>query len=190
MSEKDNQKDKSCECEKEQNINKEDDVKKETSSNEETTETQNLPKEEPSQEEILKKELEKQKDDYLRLLAEYDNFKKRNIKEKESMYINGVCDAVEKLIPILDNIERAVENSGDLESLKEGVELIKKQCLDSFKALGVEEIETEFFDPNLHNAVMHVEDESLDENKIVDVFQKGYKKGDKVIRISMVKVAN
>ena len=116
MSEKDNQKDKSCECEKEQNINKED---------------------------YVKKELEKQKDDYLRLLAEYDNFKKRNIKEKESMYINGVCDAVEKLIPILDNIERAVENSGDLESLKEGVELIKKQCLDSFKALGVEEIETE-----------------------------------------------
>ncbi len=190
MSEKDNQKDKSCECEKKQNCIKENDVTEETSLNEGISEEQNIPEEEPSQEEILKTELEKQKDDYLRLLAEYDNFKKRNIKEKESMYINGVCDAVEKLIPVLDNIERAVENSGDLEALKEGVDLIKKQCLDSFKALGVEEIETEFFDPNLHNAVMHIEDESLEENKIVDVFQKGYKKGDKIIRISMVKVAN
>ncbi|MBR4949174.1 MAG: nucleotide exchange factor GrpE [Clostridia bacterium] len=146
--------------------------------------------EEPSEAEKLKAELDKQKDDYLRLLAEYDNFKKRNIKEKEGMYIAGICDAVEKLIPVLDNIERAIDNGNDLDSLKEGVELIKKQCLDSFKALGVEEIETDTFDPNLHNAVMHVEDEELGENKIVDVFQKGYKKGDKIIRISMVKVAN
>ena len=146
--------------------------------------------EEPSEAEKLKAELDKQKDDYLRLLAEYDNFKKRNIKEKEGMYIAGIFDAVEKLIPVLDNIERAIDNGNDLDSLKEGVELIKKQCLDSFKALGVEEIETDTFDPNLHNAVMHVEDEELGENKIVDVFQKGYKKGDKIIRISMVKVAN
>lgn len=170
-------------------------VEKETCKEEETlknnvAEETEVKEEAPSQEEILKKELDKQKDDYLRLLAEYDNFKKRNIKEKDSMYANGICDAVEKLIPVLDNIERAIDNSDNLEALKNGVELIKKQCLDSFKALGVEEIETEFFDPNLHNAVMHVEDENLEENKIVDVFQKGYKKGDKVIRISMVKVAN
>ncbi len=132
-------------------------------------------------------------DKYLRQVAEFDNYRKRTTAEKASMYSNGVRDTVEKLLPVIDNFERAVNSFEDKESsLFVGVDMILKQFREVLTALGVEEIpaEGEPFDPNLHNAVMHIEDESCDTNVVVEVFQKGYKMGDKVIRHSMVKVAN
>jgi molecular chaperone GrpE len=132
-------------------------------------------------------------DKYLRQVAEFDNYRKRTTAEKASMYSNGVRDTVEKLLPIIDNFERAVSSTEDKDStLYTGVEMILKQFQEMLTSLGVEEIpaEGEPFDPNLHNAVMHIDDESCDTNVVVEVFQKGYKMGDKVIRHSMVKVAN
>jgi molecular chaperone GrpE len=132
-------------------------------------------------------------DKYLRQVAEFDNYRKRTTAEKASMYSNGVRDTVEKLLPIIDNFERAVSSTEDKDNtLYTGVEMILKQLQEMLTSLGVEEIpaESEPFDPNLHNAVMHIDDESCDTNVVVEVFQKGYKMGDKVIRHSMVKVAN
>ncbi len=132
-------------------------------------------------------------DKYLRQVAEFDNYRKRTTAEKASMYSNGVRDTVEKLLPVMDNFERAVSSFEDKESsLYVGVDMILKQFREVLTALGVEEIpaEGESFDPNLHNAVMHIDDEKCDANVVVEVFQKGYKMGDKVIRHSMVKVAN
>ncbi len=132
-------------------------------------------------------------DKYLRQVAEFDNYRKRTTAEKASMYSNGVRDTVDKLLPIIDNFERAVASADDKENpLYVGVEMILKQLMEMLVSLGVEEIpaEGEPFDPNLHNAVMHINDESCDTNVVVEVFQKGYKMGDKVIRHSMVKVAN
>lgn len=132
-------------------------------------------------------------DKYLRQVAEFDNYRKRTTAEKASMYSNGVRDTVEKLLPIIDNFERAVSSTEDKDNtLYTGVEMILKQLQEMLTSLGVEEIpaEGEPFDPNLHNAVMHIDDESCDTNVVVEVFQKGYKMGDKVIRHSMVKVAN
>lgn len=134
-------------------------------------------------------------DKYLRQVAEFDNYRKRTTAEKASMYSNGVRDTVEKLLPVVDNFERAVGSVPEDEkesSMFTGVEMILKQLREVLAAMGVEEIEAEGqpFDPNLHNAVMHIDDESCDDNVVVEVFQKGYKLGDKVIRHSMVKVAN
>lgn len=134
-------------------------------------------------------------DKYLRQVAEFDNYRKRTTAEKASMYSNGVRDTVEKLLPVVDNFERAVGSVPEDEkesSMFTGVEMILKQLCEVLAAMGVEEIEAEGqpFDPNLHNAVMHIDDESCDDNVVVEVFQKGYKLGDKVIRHSMVKVAN
>ena len=132
-------------------------------------------------------------DKYLRQVAEFDNFRKRTNAEKTGMYNNGVRDTVEKLLPVIDNFERAVTMSEEKESsLYKGTEMILKQFLEILSALGVEEIpaEGEPFDPNIHSAVMHIEDEKCDENVVVEVFQKGYKLDGKVIRPSMVKVAN
>ena len=132
-------------------------------------------------------------DKFLRKAAEFENFRKRTNTEKAGMYNNGVRDTVEKLLPVIDNFERAVEMSEEKESsLYKGVEMILKQFLEITAALGVEEIPAlgEPFDPNVHSAVMHVEDEKCDENVVVEVFQKGYRLGDRVIRPSMVKVAN
>ncbi len=132
-------------------------------------------------------------DKYLRQVAEFDNYRKRTTAEKASMYSNGVRDTVDKLLPIVDNFERAVAAAEDKENpLYVGVEMILKQLMEMLAALGVEEIPAlgEPFDPNLHNAVMHIDDESCDANVVVEVFQKGYKMSDKVIRHSMVKVAN
>ena len=164
---------------------------------EETTE--NAEEEAPA-EESLEEKLEKAEqtakenfDKYLRKAAEFDNFRRRTNAEKAGMYSNGVRETVEKLLPVIDNFERAVEMSDDKESsLYKGVEMILKQFLEITASLGVEEIPAlgEPFDPNVHSAVMHIEDESCDENVIVEVFQKGYKLGDRVIRPSMVKVAN
>ncbi|MBU5591034.1 nucleotide exchange factor GrpE [Clostridium sp. MSJ-4] len=131
------------------------------------------------------------KDRLLRVTAEYDNYRKRTAKEKEGIYSDACEDILKNLLPVLDNLERAAIIDGSAEDIKKGVEMTLRQFNDAFEKLQVEEIVTEEgFDPNMHNAVMHVEDESFDEKQIVEVFQKGYKRGDKVIRYSMVKVAN
>ena len=131
-------------------------------------------------------------DSFLRLAADYDNFRKRTIKEKEQSYGNGKADAVEKLLPVYDNLERALQQQTQDEAFKKGVEMTMTQLVGIFAGLGVEIFGNvgEVFDPNIHNAVMHTEDENLGENTICQVFQKGFKIGEKVIRVSMVKVAN
>lgn len=141
--------------------------------------------------ESLKQELSSLKDRILRLTAEYDNYRKRTTKEKENIYVDACEDVLKEMFPVLDNLERALSASGSEEDLKKGIEMTVKQFNTSFEKLGVEEIATDIeFDPNLHNAVMHVEDENLGKNQIAEVFLKGYKKGNKVLRYSMVKVAN
>lgn len=137
-------------------------------------------------------ELEESKQQYLRLFAEFDNFKKRSVKEKQQSYSDAKSDALTAFLPVIDNIERAISAEGDAESVKKGVELIMKQVQDVMTACGIEEINAmgATFDPNMHNAVMHVDDENYGEQEIIDVFQKGYKIGDKVVRYSVVKVAN
>ena len=129
---------------------------------------------------------------YLRLMAEFDNYKKRSAKERENIYTDVRVDTVTKFLPVFDNLERALKTETADEAYKKGVEMTFNQLMDVFKKLGVEEIESvgKPFDPVFHNAVMHVEDEALGENEIVEEFQKGFKIGDKVIRFSMVKVAN
>lgn len=139
--------------------------------------------------------LDELNDKYLRLLAEYDNFKKRTIREKESIYVDSVGDTVAALLPVIDNFERAIASFSDEEKESElckGLEMIYKQTLETFEKLGVSKIEALGceFDPELHNAVMHIEDETTADNTIVEEFQKGYTYRDKVIRYSMVKVAN
>ena len=131
-------------------------------------------------------------DKYLRLMAEFDNYKKRSARERENIYTDIRVDTVTKFLPVYDNLERALNAETADEAYKKGVEMTFQQLLDVFKKLGVEAIpaEGEHFDPNFHNAVMHVEDEGAGENIIVQELQKGFKLGDKVIRFSMVKVAN
>lgn len=141
--------------------------------------------------ESLKQELSSLKDRILRLTAEYDNYRKRTVKEKENIYVDACGDVLKEMFPVLDNLERALSASGSEEDLKKGIEMTVKQFNTSFEKLGIEEVATDVeFDPNLHNAVMHVEDENLGKNQIAEVFLKGYKKGNKVLRYSMVKVAN
>ena len=129
---------------------------------------------------------------HLRLAAEFDNFRKRTIKEKEASYGNGKADAVEKLLPVYDNLERALNQPTQDEAYKKGVEMTMTQLVGIFAGLGVEIFGNvgDAFDPNIHNAVMHTEDESLGENVISQVFQKGFKIGEKVVRFAMVQVAN
>ena len=131
-------------------------------------------------------------DSYLRLAADYDNFRKRTLKEKEQSYGNGKADAVEKLLPVYDNLERARNQPCADEAYKKGVEMTMTELNNIFTALGVESFGTvgDEFDPNLHNAIMHNEDESLGENVISLVFQKGFRLGEKIIRFAMVQVAN
>ena len=131
-------------------------------------------------------------DAYLRLAADYDNFRKRTVKEKEASYGNGKADAVAKMLPIYDNLERALKQDTEDAAYKKGVELTMNELVKIFTALGVEIFGEvgETFDPNLHNAVMHIESEEAGENAITMVFQKGFKQGDKVIRFAMVQVAN
>lgn len=148
--------------------------------------------------ESVKKELEAAKaklgeenDKYMRMYAEYENFRRRSAKERESVYSDAYSDAVAQILPILDNLERATAFE-DAEAVRKGVEMTRNACGEILSKMGVVEIEAmgKAFDPNLHNAVMHIEDESVGENTVVDVLQKGYMKGDKVIRYAMVKVAN
>ncbi|NME82954.1 nucleotide exchange factor GrpE [Clostridium sp. SM-530-WT-3G] len=141
--------------------------------------------------EKLQEELDATKDRLLRLTAEYDNYRKRTAKEKEGIYGDAYVDVVKEILPIIDNLERAVAAEGSIEDLKKGVEMTMKGCKDAFAKLGVEEIDANGeFDPNFHNAVMHIEDENLGKNVVAEVFQKGYKKDNKIIRHTMVKVAN
>ena len=131
-------------------------------------------------------------DSYLRLAADYDNFRKRTVKEKEASYGNGKADAVEKLLPVYDNLERSLNQETTDAAFKKGVEMTMNELVKIFTGLGVEIFGNvgDSFDPNLHNAVMHTDDENLGENVIAKVFQKGFKLGDKVVRFAMVQVAN
>ena len=131
-------------------------------------------------------------DSYLRLAADYDNFRKRTVKEKEASYGNGKADTVGKLLPVYDNLERALNQPTEDAAYKKGVEMTMNELVKILGTLGVEIFGDvgDSFDPNLHNAVMHIDDESLAENTISQVFQKGFKLGDKVIRFAMVQVAN
>ena len=171
-------------------------------------------KEEPSQEEIkaeestaqetavdenaekiseLEKELAASKEAHIRTLAEYDNYRKRSTKEKEGIYTDAKAVCMTELLGVVDNFERALDvKDSDFESYKKGVEIIYTNLMDTFKKLGVEAFGEagEEFDPNFHNGVMHIDDPEKAENVIAEVFSKGYKLGEKVLRPAMVKVAN
>ena len=157
---------------------------------EQTPETPAEPKEEKNP---FEEKYNAEHDSYLRLAAEFDNFRKRTVKEKEASYGNGKADAVVKLLPIYDNLERALgATQQDFEGLQKGVQMTFDGLTATLEKLGVTAYGApgETFDPNLHHAVMHVEDENLDENVITDVFQRGYKMDDRIIRPAMVKTAN
>lgn len=140
----------------------------------------------------LETELKNEKDRYLRLLAEYDNFRKRSQKERENIYADIRADTVSRFLPVYDNLSRALKQETADEAFRKGVEMTMSQMVEIMDKLGVTQIDTvgTTFDPNLHNAVLHVEDESCGPCEIVEEFEKGFKLGDKVIRFSMVKVAN
>jgi len=131
-------------------------------------------------------------DKYLRICAEYDNFRKRSQKEKEALYKDVKADTLKSFLPVYDNLLRALAQPTEDTAYAKGVEMIMAQFNSTMEKLGVEKIESlgQSFDPAFHNAVMHVDDESKGENEIVEVFQEGFKMGDKVIRFAMVKVAN
>ena len=138
----------------------------------------------------LDNELNTLKDRLMRLSAEYDNFRKRTSKEKEGIYTDACVDVLKELVPVLDNLERAIAVDGSVEDLKKGIEMTIKGFQSSLEKLGVEEIDTtNGFDPNVHQAISVVEDANLNTNDVAQVYQKGYKKGEKVIRYSMVTVA-
>ena len=141
---------------------------------------------------LQKEQLEEQEDRLKRLMAEFDNFKKRSSKEREGLYNSLVSDIFSSLLPVIDNLEKAVEAKTEDEAYKQGVELVLKQFKDVLAANGVQEIETvgKSFDPELHEAVASVTDETLGEKAIKEEYRKGYKIGSKVIRHSMVVVAN
>lgn len=163
---------------------------------EEVNETENATEEtvpELSTEEKLNQEIAELKDKLMRHAAEFDNFKKRTQKEKEELYKMAVCDMIEKLLPVKDNMERAITSVLDAdEKIAEGVKMIDKQFLDVLTEIGVSEIESvgKEFNPEMHNAVMHEDNEEFGENVITEEFMKGYMYKDKVIRHSVVKVAN
>ena len=141
--------------------------------------------------EELTKTLAEQNDKYLRMAAEYDNFRRRSREEKDATYENAMADTVAEILPIIDNLERAAQCDAE-GSVKEGLIMISKSVESVLAKLGVEPVGAvgDKFDPNLHNAVMHDEDDSLGENEIVEVYQKGYRKGNKIIRFAMVKTVN
>ena len=160
--------------------------------NEETVEETTEAVEETVEVNPFEEKYNAERDAHLRLAAEYDNFRRRTVKEKEASYGNGKADAVAKILPIYDNLERALNQETADAAYKKGVELTMNELVKIFTALGVEIFGEvgDAFDPNLHNAVMHVDSEELGENVIAQVFQKGFKIGDKVVRFAMVQVAN
>lgn len=141
--------------------------------------------------EQAKADVESYKDKYLRQAAEFENYKRRTRKEKEALTDEIKANTVKGLLPVLDNLEIAIRQSGE-GGVKDGLVMLLRQCTDAMKALGVEEIQSEgqVFDPLLHNAVMHIEDETYGESIIVEVLQKGYRMGERIVRHAMVKVAN
>lgn len=150
-------------------------------------------KKEQTVEEKLVAELAAQKEVYLRLAAEYDNYRKRTAKERDDAFTNAKVSVFSELIPVLDNFDRAMSaEESELASFKKGVEMTHTQLKSVFEKFGVSEFGEagEVFDPNFHNAVMHIDDDTLSANVITEVFQKGYKTGDKILRPAMVKVAN
>lgn len=168
--------------EKNENSNVKEETKAETKQDERDEKIKNL-----------EEELSKVKDQQLRLLAEYDNFRKRTEKEKISIYSDATAAVILEVLPVADNIERALTaKDSDYEALKKGIEMVMTQLLSTLKKLGVEEMagEGEEFNPDLHNAVSHIDDDKIGENTVSAVFQKGYMLGDKVIRHAMVQVAN
>ena len=146
----------------------------------------------PAPQEDWEEKYKAEHDTYLRLAAEFDNFRKRTIKEKEASYGNGKADAVAKLLPVYDNLERALNQPTEDAAYKKGVEMTMTELVKILTGLGVEIFGNpgDAFDPNLHNAVMHIDDEGMGENVIAQVFQKGFKIGEKVVRFAMVQVAN
>ena len=167
------------------------DNEQETSS-EENQESASEEKPELTAEEKLTKELDEQKDKYVRLAAEYDNFRKRSAKERLDISATTIGNTVSEILPVFDNFERALNAETTDEKYKSGVEMIFNQFGEALKKLGVEIIDPlgETFDPNIANAVNQIEDDKLGENEVAQVFQKGYKIGDKIIRYAMVVVAN
>ena len=140
----------------------------------------------------LEEELAAERDKYLRLLAEYDNFRRRSAKERENIYTDVRCEPLKKFLPVYDSLSRALAQTPEDDACRKGLEMIMTQYEKSLEQLGVVMIEAvgQPFDANLHNAVMHIEDENYGENVIVEEFEKGFKIGDKILRYSMVKVAN
>lgn len=174
-----------------------DDIKEEEKDVEETLTTEETEEvTQKTKEEELEEKLQEQTDKYMRLYAEYDNFRKRSQREKDARYADALIDTIEQILPIGDNLERALQtevNTEEAQKLKEGVEMVMKQFKEVLTKLDVTEIEAvgNEFDPNLHNAVMHIEDETIDTNTVVEEFMKGYiYNNQRVIRHSMVKVAN
>ena len=155
-------------------------------------ETFTVTREQMEKMEGLAKSLADEQDKYLRLAAEYDNYRKRSQKEKDNLYTEIRSETVEKFLPVYDNLERALAQETQDAAFKKGVEMTMNQLVSVMEKLGVESFGAagDHFDPQLHNAVMHIEDESLGENVIAEVFQKGFKVGEKVVRFAMVKVAN
>ena len=145
-----------------------------------------------SEEEKLRAELDEQKDKYLRVVAEYDNFRKRTAKERLELISTSKADAITQILPVVDNFERALSAQTQDETYKTGIEMIFKQLNEVLKGLGIEDINPigEKFDPSVANAVNQIEDENLGDNEVAQVFQKGYRIGDKVLRYAMVVVAN
>ena len=160
----------------------------------ETPETQETAPEAPEVPEVnpWEEKYNAEHDSFLRLAADYDNFRKRTIKEKEQSYGNGRADTLAKILPIYDNLERALNQTCTDEAYKKGVEMTMNELVKIFTGLGVEIFGNvgEEFNPEFHNAVMHTEDESAEENTITQVFQQGFKLGDKIVRFAMVQVAN
>ena len=149
--------------------------------------------EQVEQMELAVKQLDSVKDQYVRLAAEYDNYRKRTAKEKDNIYQDAKADTVKAFLAVYDNLERAANSAGGEDSPhKKGLEMIFNQYKEILKGLGVEEIEAQGkeFDPELHNAVMHIDDENLGENEVAQVFQAGFMLGDKVLRYAIVQVAN
>ena len=140
--------------------------------------------------EELERKIKDDEDKYLRMAAEYDNFRRRSREEREGVYESALADTVSEILPIIDNLERAAMYEGD--KVKDGIVMISKSVGEVLTKLGVEEVGKvgEVFDPNLHNAVMHEDDDTKGEGEITEVFQKGYKKGKRVIRFAMVKSVN
>lgn len=198
----DNKDEKKTAPQQEQEVKEE--VKEETKSAEVPEETKDEEKDKKSKKDEKKADKKEEKkpsqadelktanDKYLRLMAEYDNYRKRSQKEKDNLYTEIRSETVEKFLPVYDNLERALAQETQDAAFKKGVEMTMNQLVSVMEKLGVESFGAagDHFDPQLHNAVMHIEDESLGENVIAEVFQKGFKVGEKVVRFAMVKVAN